>query len=188
MKLPIQVTFRDMESSAAIEAKIREKAAKLDHIYNRIMSCRVMVECCHRHHHQGNSYHVRIDLTVPDGELVASHEPDQNHAYEDAYVAIRDAFNAMRRQLQDYADRMRRDVKTHDVPPHGHIVRIYPQMDYGTIATRDGKEVYFHRNSVVNTDFDRLNVGEEVRFVEEAGERGPQASSVRVIGKHHLVD
>jgi ribosomal subunit interface protein len=188
MQLPIQITFRNMAASAAMETKIREKAAKLDQVYDRIMSCRVMVECSHRHHQQGNVYHVTVDVTVPDGELVASREPGQDHSYEDAYVAIRDAFNAARRQLQNYAARRQRNVKTHAVPPHGHIASLYPEMDYGKIVTDDGKEVYFHRNSVVDADFDKLSEGEEVRFVEEAGDSGPQASTVRVIGKHHLIE
>lgn len=187
MQLPIQITFRNMAASSAMETKIREKAAKLDQVYDRIMSCRVMVECNHKHHHQGNVYHVRVDLTVPDGELVASRDPEQNHAHEDAYVALRDAFDAARRQLQGYARRRKQHVKTHAVPPHGRVTEIFPQQDYGRIATPDGKEVYFHRNSILDADFDRLHEGDEVRFVEQAGELGPQASTVRVIGKHHLV-
>lgn len=188
MQLPIQITFRNMAASEAMEAKIREKTAKLDQVYDRIMSCRVMVECSHRHHQQGNIYHVTVDLTVPDGELVASREPAQNHAHEDAYVAIRDAFNAARRQLQNYARRRQGTVKSHAVPPHGRIASLNPEKDYGKIVTDDGSEVYFHRNSIVDADFDKLSEGEEVRFVAEAGELGPQASTVRVVGKHHLVE
>lgn len=186
MQLPIQITFRNMAASSAMEDKIREKALKLDQVYSQIMACRVMVECSHRHHNQGNLFHVRLDLTVPDGELVANREPDKNHAYEDAYVAIRDAFDAARRQLQRYALRRRREVKLHEVPPHGHVMELFPNMDYGRIASADGREVYFHRNSVVDADFDSLSPGTEVRFVEESGEMGPQASTVSVIGKHHI--
>ncbi len=188
MQLPIQITFRNMVSSEAMENKIREKAMKLDQVYSQIMACRVMVECSHRHHNQGNLYHVCLDLTVPDGELVANRDPDKHHAHEDAYVAIRDAFVAARRQLQRYALRRRRDVKLHDVPPHGHIMELFPHLDYGRIASADGREVYFHRNSVVDADFDNLTPGAEVRFVEEPGEQGPQASTVKLIGKHHLHD
>ena len=187
MQLPLQVTFRNMEPSAAMEAKIRDKVTKLEQVYDHVMSCRVMVECNHRHHHQGNFYHVRVDLTVPDGELVASRESNDDHSHEDAYVAIRDAFDAARRLLQNYVRRRRREVKLHEAPLHGSIARLYPALDYGLIATADGREVYFHRNSIVDASFDKLNTGMEVRFVEEAGERGPQASTVRIIGKHHLV-
>ena len=110
MKLPLQITFRNMDPSEAMETTIHEKAAKLDHYYDQIMSCRVMVETQHKHHQKGNRYHVRIDLKVPDGELVANREPDLHHSYEDAYVAIRDAFDSVRRQLEEYARRRRKDA------------------------------------------------------------------------------
>jgi len=107
MKLPLEITFRNMDASDALEADIRSKAEKLDQFYGRVMSCRVVVEAPHKHHHQGNTYQVRIDMTVPDGELVISRDRGQNHAHEDPYVAVRDAFDAVRRQLQDYVDRRR---------------------------------------------------------------------------------
>jgi len=187
MQLPLQITFRDMPPSEAMEARIREKAGKLDQVYDQIMSCRVVVEASHRNHQQGNLYHVRVDVTVPEGEVVASRDARNNHAHEDAYVAIRDAFSAVRRQLQNYAHRRRRDVKTHATPPHGRVAELFPEQGYGRIRDAEGRELYFHRNSLVDTEFDRLSVGAEVRFVEEAGELGPQASSVRVTGKHHIV-
>ena len=104
MQTPVQITFRDMEPSAAVESHIREKAARLEQYYDRIMSCRVMVEAPHGHHHQGRLNQVRIDLGVPDAALVVSHEHHhRDSAHEDVYVVIRDAFNAMQRQLEDYA-------------------------------------------------------------------------------------
>ena len=114
MQIPLQITFRDMEPSAAVESNIREKAAKLEQYFDRIMSCRVMVESPHGHHHQGRLYQVRIDLGVPDAELVVSHEHHhRDSAHEDVYVAIRDAFDAMKRQLEDYARKRRGEVKRH---------------------------------------------------------------------------
>ena len=187
MQLPLQIAFRNMEPSPAVEARVREKAAKLDQFYDRIMACRVVVEAPHRHHHKGKLYHIRIDLTVPDGELVVSHEHPQDHAHEDIYVAIRDAFDALQRQLEDYARRQRVDVKTHEVLPHGRVSLLAPEQDYGMITTLDGREIYFHRHSVLDDAFDKLEVGSEVHFAEEAGEQGPQASTVRLLGKHHIV-
>ena len=149
------------------------------------MSCRVAVELHHRHHHQGNLFHVRVDLKVPDSEIVANREPSEHHAHEDVYVAIRDAFDAVRRQLEDYVRRRRGVVKEHEAPPHGRVAELYP--DHGKIETGDSRLVYFHRNSVVDTNFERLDIGTEVRFVEEMGELGPQASTVHVVGKHHVV-
>jgi ribosomal subunit interface protein len=185
MQLPLQVVFRNMAASEAIEAAVRERAATLGRYSGDIMSCRVLVELHHRHHHQGNLYHVRVDLKVPEAELVASREPGGHHAHEDVYVAIRDAFDAVRRQLEDYVRRRRGLVKTHTTAPHGRVAELYP--DYGKIETADGRLVYFHRNSVVDADFDRLDIGAEVRFTEEPGELGPQASTVHVVGKHHVV-
>jgi ribosomal subunit interface protein len=187
MQLPIQITFRNLDRSEAIEAKIRERAEKLDTYYKGIISCRVAVEAQHKHHQHGNHYHVRVDVTVPDGELVASREPDEHHSYADVYVAIRDAFDVIRRQLEDYGRRQSRQVKAHETPPHGRIVELYPADDYGRIETADGRLVYFHRNSVVGADFEKLDTGTEVRFSEELGERGPQATAVHLIGKHHIV-
>jgi ribosomal subunit interface protein len=178
-----------MEPSAAVEANIREKAGKLEQFYDRIMSCRVVVEVPHGHQHQGRLYQVRIDLGVPDGELVVSHEHHhRDHAHEDVYVAIRDAFDAMKRQLEDYARKRRGKVKQHEAPGGGHVISLHPEEDYGKIETPDGRVIYFHRNSVLNNEFDRLEVGTEVRFAEEAGEQGPQASSVTLVGKHHVVE
>ena len=187
MQMPLQIAFRNLDRSEAIEARIRERAEKLDQYHGRIMSCRVAVEALHKHHRHGNHYHVRIDLTVPGGELVANREPDEHHAYTDVYVAIRDAFDAIRRQLEDYGRRQSRQVKEHEVPPHGRVVEHYPADDYGRIETLDGRLIYFHRNSVVEADFDKLQVDAEVRFTEQMGEHGPQASTVRLVGKHHIV-
>lgn len=185
MQLPLQISFRDMQPSVAIEDKIRERAARLDRYYERIMGCRVVVEAPHRRHHQGKLYHVRIDLTVPQGELVVSREPVENHAHEDVYVAIRDAFDAAQRRLADYARRQRGDVKTREAPPTVRISKLFPAEGYGFILTEDGREVYFHKNSVLNESFDRLEVGCEVQYVEEQGEKGPQASTVRLVSKRH---
>lgn len=113
MKLPAEIVFKNLDPSVAIEAKIRERIEKMDAFYDQIMSCRVVVEAPHKHHHKGKLYRVIIDVTVPDNELIVSRTPDQNHAHEDVYVAIRDAFDAMRRQLEDYARRRRQKVKRH---------------------------------------------------------------------------
>ena len=185
MQLPVQIVFRNISPSSAIEAKVRERANKLEEYFDRIVSCRVVVEARHRHHHQGNLYHVRVDVKVPGAELVASREPSAHHAHEDVYVAIRDAFDAAGRQLEDHACRRRGDVKSHEVPPHGRVAELY--SDYGKIETPDGRYVYFHQNSVQGGRFSDLAVGQEVRYVEEMGERGPQATTVHVIGKHLVV-
>ncbi len=187
MKQPLEITFRDIPRSEALEADIREKAEKLDKFYEHIMACRVVIEAPHSHHHQGNLFHVRIDLTVPGGELIAERGPKDHHAHENAYVAVRDAFDAIKRQLQNYARKQRGDVKRHETPPHGSITELVPMEDYGRILDAEGRDVYFHRNSLIDADFDALEIGDEVWFAEEMGEAGPQASSVHIVGKHHPV-
>lgn len=108
MQIPLQITIRDIEHSEALEARIRSKAAKLDEFFSHIISCRVVVELPHKHHHQGKQFNVRIDIGVPGSEIVVN----RDHA-EDVYVALRDAFDAAKRQLEDYARKVRGDVKTH---------------------------------------------------------------------------
>jgi len=108
MKLPLKITLRDIPQSVALETAIREKADKLDQFYPQIMACRVTIEIAGKHKQQGNEFKVRVDLTVPGKELVI----DRDH-HEDVYVALRDAFDHARRQLEDYARRQRGEVKTH---------------------------------------------------------------------------
>ena len=184
--MQVEVRFHNMDPSAAIETAVREHAAKLEQFSDRIVSCRIIVEAPQKHHRQGNLYGVTVDLRFRGGEVVASREPSAHHAHEDLQVALRDAFKAVRRQLQDRIRERRGDVKTHDAPPHGKITSLHHDENCGRILTADGREIYFHRNSVINADFDRLEPGTEVRFSEEPGDQGPQASSVHVIGKHHI--
>lgn len=187
MQIPLQVTFNNVDHSAPLEAKVREAAAKLEQFYDQIIGCRVAIELPHRHQRQGGLYRVRIYLTLPDGEIEVTRSPAQDHAHEDPYVAIRDAFKAARRRLEDHARKRRGDVKTHEMPLHGRITALDRATGFGEIRTPDGRELRFHRNSVVDAEFDRLCEGQEVRFSEAAGEDGPVASTVHVIGKHHVV-
>ena len=122
MRIPLQITFRNIPPSEAVEAKIRTLAAKLDRFYNRITSCRVIVDAPHRHQRNGKLYQVRIDMTVPNGEIVIKRDPPERQSHEDIYVAIRDAFDAAKRQLQDHTKMVRQETKTHEEPPHGRIV------------------------------------------------------------------
>ena len=188
MQVPVEVRFHNLDRSDAVEAAVRDAAAKLERFANDITSCRVTIEGPHKHHQQGNLFAVRVDVRYAGGEVVASRDPSAHHAHEDVYVAVRDAFNAARRQLQDRMRIRRGDVKPHDHEPHGKVVSIDAEHNSGVITTSDGREIYFHRNSVLDGAFEHLKPGSEVRLSIEQGEKGPQASTVRAIGKHHLLD
>jgi len=113
MMIPMQITWRDMEKSDAVEASVREHAKKLDQFCDHIMSCRVVIEAPHHHKNKGNNFHISIDITAPGKEIAVSRDPSKTQAHEDMYVAIRDAFNAARRQVQNYVRKQRGDVKAH---------------------------------------------------------------------------
>jgi ribosomal subunit interface protein len=183
----LQITFRNIDASPTVEAKVRERARELERFSDRIISCRVLIEAPKRHR-QGDLYHVRVDLKIPGKEIVVKRDPPEHHAHEDVYVAVRDCFDAVRRQLEDHVRWRRGAVKAHEEPAHGKIARLIAEGDYGFIEASDGTEVYFHHNSVANGGFSKLTVGDEVRFVLHPGEgvKGPQASAVVPIGKHHL--
>lgn len=183
----LQVTFRNIDTSEAVERKVRERAGELERFFDRIIACHVVIERPRRRR-QGDLYRVGIDLTVPGKRIAVRRSPGDDEAHRDVYVAVRDAFDAARRRLEDHARRMRGSVKAHDVPPHGRIASLIAEGDYGFIAASDGSEVYFHRNAVANGGFDKLRVGQDVRFSVPpgGGEKGPQASVVTPVGKHHL--
>jgi len=175
MKIPLQITARNFELTEAIETAIREKADKLDQMFEQIMRCSVMVESPHRHQQKGVLYNVRINITVPGKEIVVKKEP-----HEDLYVAVNNAFDAAQRQLQDSSKRRRGDIKYHEEAPRARIVRLFPDEGYGFLSTPEGREIYFHENSVVNFSFEDLKEGMPVRYIESTGEKGPQASTVKI--------
>lgn len=187
MTFETQITFRGMDPSPAVQARIQEHAEKLARFYDRIMSCRVVVQAPHRHQHKGRLYEVRIDLKVPGHEIAVTRDPSEHHAHEDVNVAIRDAFAAVARRLEDVARELRSDVKTHEPEPHGRVARLFTDKGYGFIEGSNGDEVYFHSHAVANDGFGGLEVGSEVRYNAEIGEKGLQATIVKPIGKHHPV-
>jgi ribosome-associated translation inhibitor RaiA len=175
MKLPLEISARDVRISDEIEELIREKALKLDKIYDQIIGCRVKLDMPHRSHKSGAPYNVRIDITVPGGELVVNREPDG-----DLRAAIVSSFETAQRRVKEYAEKQRGDVKTHFEKPMARVARIFPDEGYGFLVTPEGREVYFHENAVLNHKFKELSVGAPVTFTERAGEEGAQASSVFV--------
>jgi ribosome-associated translation inhibitor RaiA len=135
MLLPVQVTFRDMPSSAGLREYVRNRAAKLDSFYERITACRVVVEAFHRHHHHGKRFHVRIDLTVPGGELVVGRNTPDRLTHEDPYACLDEAFDDALRVIQDWSRRRRGDVKHHDHTRHADVRFAEELGDKGPRAT-----------------------------------------------------
>ena len=109
MQSPLKITVHGMDRSEMLETRIRAKAEKLEQFFDHITSCHVIVDMPHKHHQQGKQFNVRIDISVPGNEIVVT----QNHA-EDVYVALRDAFDAAKRRLEDYARKIRGDIKAHE--------------------------------------------------------------------------
>jgi cold shock CspA family protein/ribosome-associated translation inhibitor RaiA len=174
MQRPLKITCRDFTLTEPVEAEIRQKAAALDTYYSRLSGCEVTVEApAIAHHRKGGPFLVVIRMTVPGKELMVDHQ-----AEEELSQAIREAFDAARRVLEDYARELRGAVKAHELPLIGRIIRLAPELDHGFFETPEGREIYFHRNSVLNEAFDQLQIGSEVRFAEEEGDQGPQASTV----------
>lgn len=205
MEYPLQISFRNIRPSLTIEEWIREEARKLDTFYDDVMRCRVAIEMPHRHHKKGRLFHVRIDLSVPGEEIVVKREPSLSSCArqsgdaqlrkhlelktprKDVRQAINDAFKAAGRRLQDYARRHRGDIKTHTLTQIGRITEIVSDKSHGFLTSEDGRRIYFHRNSVLRHGFARLKVGTTVRFVEEPGDKGPQASTVSIAGKKRVL-
>jgi cold shock CspA family protein/ribosome-associated translation inhibitor RaiA len=178
MQIPVQIVAQGLELDDPARETIRAHAAKLETFFDRIMGCRVTVSVPNRWP-QGNplTHRVRIDLTVPRGELVVRRQPNPN-----LLDAIQDAFRVAGRRLQDYVRELPDGVspEARVRPGRAHVIRLFPWEGFGFLQTPDGKEIYFHRNSVLHGGFDRLEVGTEVHYAEEEGDRGPQASSVEI--------
>lgn len=184
MQTTPQVSFDDIPIDEAVRDAALEHVAELEHFSDRITGCHVVVAQPHRHHRDGRLYTVRVDLVVPGSEIVVNRDHALDHAHEDVYVALRDAFHAARRRLEDHVRRMRGAEKVHRPRAHGRICRIFPLHGYGFIESPDGREIYFHRNAISDDDFRMAEVGSQVFFSEEEGEKGPQAAAVQLVRPH----
>lgn len=178
MKVPLVVTIHGFEHSDALDAAIREHAGKLELFHSNITSCRVTAEEISKHRHQGRQFTVRIDLRVPGKEILVT----RDH-HEDVFVALRDAFDSAKRQLEELVRQHRGNVKVHELVQYGKIARLLYDQGYGFIKTDDDRELYFSRENVVHPLFDHLQVGASVQFIEEIAGEGLQAKRVS-IGKH----
>jgi len=188
MQVPLEITFENSEPSEAIRSDVEKHAKRLEKFHDRITSCNVAVIAPQTRHRKGGLFKIDIRIAMPEHkDIIVNRTHDDVKKHEYVTVAIKDAFAAAQRQIEDAVREMRGDVKAHETEDHGHVAKFLADQDCGFIETPDGREIYFHRNSVLDDAFDRLRVGSEVRFVEEIGEKGPQATTVRAICKHHLL-
>lgn len=183
MQVPLQITFEGgLDASEALRRRIEREAGKLEQFHDRITSCRVAVIGRGKRRRHGDLYAVRLQITTPgEGDVMIDRNPPADHAHEDAFVAVRDAFAAARRRLQDRRRRQNGYVKAHEEPPLGRVTRLFADDGFGFLESADGRQIYFHRNAVIDGVFDRLAVGDPVRFAESEGEKGPQASTVHIV-------
>jgi len=185
MKVPLEITFRGVEKTDFLEELVREKAAALERVSDEIISCRVAVEAPQQHQRGGRPFRVRINLNVPPGhEVAVKREASGGTIHDELPSVIRSAFDAARRKVQSLTEKKRGEVKTPVQEETMAIVaRLFREDGYGFLKTLDGRDLYFHQNSVLKNDFDRLEIGTGVRYEEEEGEDGPQASTVQIIDK-----
>jgi len=187
MEIPAEIDFQGMEPDDAVRASIASHIAGLETRFGRITACRVVLKAPGGRHRSGGLYEVNVWLSLPDGrEVAVARTPPEDERHADLAFAINDTFKRARRRLQDQVRRLQGAVKVHDAQPIGTVTRLEPEASFGFLTTDDGREVYFHRNSVLDGLFGRLQVGTRVVYAEEAGEKGPQASTVKLLGRHGM--
>jgi cold shock CspA family protein/ribosome-associated translation inhibitor RaiA len=187
MQTPLEVDFQGMSGTPQIQQAVAKHVAQLEQRYGRVTSCRVALKGPGGHHQNGGLYEVTIRLALPNGrEVNVDRTAQADERFADLTFAINDAFKRARRGLQEKVRRLQGLVKQHEGPPIGTITRLDPSGGFGFLESGDGREIYFHRNSVLDDGFSRLAAGTRVTFAEEAGDKGPQASTVKLLGKHGL--
>jgi cold shock CspA family protein/ribosome-associated translation inhibitor RaiA len=187
MQTPVEIEFQDMVASPAVQDMIAERVKKLEQLYGRITACRVVVKGPGHRHQTGGQYDINIRLALPDGyEVNIGRTPKDDERHSDLPFAVNDAFKRAGRRLQDNARRMEGMVKSHEGQPIGTVVRLDPAGEFGFLRSGDGQEIYFHRNSILDGKFSELAVGSRVMFADEIGEKGAQATTVKILGKHGL--
>jgi ribosomal subunit interface protein len=187
----IDITFHGLDPSPAVQHEIREHIGKLERLSDRITTCRVAVEAEHNQHRTGNLYTVHVEMVVPGQTLVVSREPHkakERYASPDIHTSINDAFRAAERQLKEYKEQLRGDVKIHvdEALFQGQVAQLNEADDHGFILTNTGAQLYFHRNSVMNGGFGKLKRGDTVHYVEATGDTGPTAKKVWLGPDYHL--
>ncbi len=185
MQVGLEIAYRNVDKSDAIEDLIQTKLAKLQKLHDHIISCRISIERPQKSQQSGSPYRVRITMRIPPGhEIVVTRDPKDYDMHDPLDMIVRDAFDVTGRQLKKYVDRQQREVKVHPRQEASAMVaELNAPEGYGFLETIDGRRVYFHERSVLHDAFKRLKIGDGVNYVEEMGEQGPQASSVHLVDK-----
>ncbi|WP_165978834.1 HPF/RaiA family ribosome-associated protein [Antarcticimicrobium luteum] len=184
METTPQITFRGLEARPEITEMIEEKIAKLEEVSNRITSARVTVELRSGKGHKGHLYQVAVELEVPAGTVIVNHKPGDLGAHEDLRVAVRDSFNAARRQLREHMARLdEQQVRSYPERRHGTVVRLFPDEGYGFIENAERDEVFFDRDSVNNNGWTALDIYSEVAFTQQDGDKGLFAANVTLVSR-----
>jgi cold shock CspA family protein len=193
MQTPVEIDFQGINADDRLRSCVNRNISTLEQRFGRITACRVVIRGPSERHHKGGAFDVSIRLTLPQGREVdiartegRVREAETDNRLLDPIVAVNDAFKRARRRLQDHARRMQGQVKAHDGPPIATVTRYNDATGFGFLETQDGREVYFHKNSVLDDGARLVAPGTRVTFFEEMGEKGPQASTVRVLGKHAM--
>ena len=187
MQTPVEIDFQGMSGTPEVHASIEKHVAELEQRYGRVTACRVVLKGPGGHHRTGGLYEVNIRLALPNGrEVNVGRTAQADERQAGLSFAINDAFQHVRRRLQDHVRRVQGQVKQHESQPMGTVKSLDASGEFGFLEAADGHEVYFHRNSVLDGAYNRLAVGTHVAFAEEMGEKGPQASTVKLLGKHRL--
>lgn len=189
MQVPPEMAFRGVEPTDEIKALILDGIETLEGVYPNLISCRTMIADTTPSRHSGNSYRVRLEIGIPSKSVIV----DQSHREADDPLSlgqtIKEAFVVARKRLLKAKDQQRGDVKTHALPPHGRVVRLLTDGDgvrYGFLESREGRQIYFHEEALVDVGYDELEVGDEVRYAAAEGDQGPQASTVRRLNPNDL--
>lgn len=185
LEQPLEITFRDVERTPGLEQLIYEETAKLDKVHSNLIRCRIAVEKPHEYQKSGNPYRIRLEILAPKSpEIVVTRNPGDEEMHKSLEFVLKDAFKAARRRLKKLEAKQRSEVKTHPQQELTAVVeKLFPKEGYGFLRTVGGQEIYFHRNSVLHNNFDRMEIGTGVNFFKEMGKKGPQASSVRIVDK-----
>ena len=190
MQTPVEIDFHGLKANERLRACVLKNISTLEQRFGRITACRVVIKAPSERHRSGGACEVAIRLALPQGRQVAIARSEKTEKADvrlaDPMVAVKAAFQRARRRLQDQARRMRGQVKCHDGAPVATVKRFDAASGFGFLETPDGREIYFHKNSVRDGSAGPFAPGTRVTFFEEMGNKGPQASTVKVLGKHGL--